>query len=50
MFMEAMLFFAGVEAWKWAKRVYVHRQMRKKGGQVEDLKKKAFVTYFDESE
>ncbi|KAI9801201.1 MAG: hypothetical protein M1825_003475 [Sarcosagium campestre] len=46
-FVEAILFFAGVEAWKWAKRVYFRRQMRKKGGHIEDLEKKAFAAYFD---
>ncbi|KAL4996890.1 hypothetical protein BDV10DRAFT_170965 [Aspergillus recurvatus] len=28
-FVEAVLFFIGVEAWKWAKRVYFRRQARK---------------------
>ncbi|KAL6232057.1 hypothetical protein BDW75DRAFT_218556 [Aspergillus navahoensis] len=28
-FVEAVLFFVGVEAWKWAKRVYFRRQARK---------------------
>jgi Na+-exporting ATPase len=49
-FVEAILFFAGCETWKWAKRVYFRRQMMKKGGHVEDLEKKAFAAYFDQSE
>merc|ERR1711964_665785 len=47
-FIEAILFFAGVEAWKWAKRFYFRRQDRKKGGKHDDLEKKAFAAYFDE--
>ncbi|KAL4815455.1 hypothetical protein BDW67DRAFT_164059 [Aspergillus spinulosporus] len=31
-FVEAVLFFAGVEAWKWAKRVYYRKQARKQQG------------------
>ncbi|KAL4763635.1 cation-translocating P-type ATPase [Aspergillus foveolatus] len=31
-FVEAALFFAGVEAWKWAKRVYYRKQARKQQG------------------
>merc|ERR1712098_716632 len=45
-FIEAILFFAGVEAWKWAKRVYFRRQERKRGGKHDDLEKKAFAAYF----
>merc|ERR1712093_191627 len=47
-FIEAILFLAGVEAWKWAKRVYFRRQERKRGGKHDDLEKKAFAAYFDE--
>ena len=47
-FVEAILFFAGCETWKWAKRVYFRKQMMK-GGHVEDLEKKAFAAYFDQS-
>ncbi|KAK6596470.1 potassium/sodium efflux P-type ATPase [Botrytis cinerea] len=46
-FVEATLFFFGVESWKWAKRIYFRRQMLKKGGQVDDLEKKAFAAYFN---
>ncbi|KAL4744062.1 hypothetical protein BDV11DRAFT_2219 [Aspergillus similis] len=31
-FVEAVLFFAGVEAWKWVKRIYYRRQARKQRG------------------
>lgn len=46
-FVESILFFAGVEAWKLAKRVYIRRQMKSSGDQVQDLEKKAFAAYFD---
>lgn len=46
-FVEATLFFFGVESWKWAKRIYFRKQMMKKGGQVDDLEKKAFAAYFN---
>lgn len=49
-FVEAILFFAGVEAWKWSKRVYFRRQTKKRGGHVEDLEKKAFTAYFGQAE
>ncbi|OAA74245.1 ATPase, P-type, potassium/sodium efflux, fungal [Cordyceps fumosorosea ARSEF 2679] len=47
-FIEAFLFFLGIEAWKWAKRVYFRRQARKKtadrkGG---DLEERVFGHYF----
>ncbi|KAG9240694.1 sodium P-type ATPase-like protein [Calycina marina] len=48
-FVEAILFFAGVEAWKWSKRIHYRRTMKKNGGAVEDLEKKAFTMYFDEA-
>ncbi|KAL8965901.1 MAG: hypothetical protein Q9197_006273 [Variospora fuerteventurae] len=44
-FVEAMLFFAGVEAWKWAKRIYFRRQARKGLGKVPDLESKVFENY-----
>lgn len=47
-FVEAILFFIGVEAWKWVKRVWVRRQERKRGGgKGQDLEKKTFETYFE---
>lgn len=47
-FIEAILFVAGCEAWKWCKRVYFRRQGAKQGGQPEDLEKRAFAAYFAE--
>ncbi|KAL8984371.1 MAG: hypothetical protein Q9177_004717 [Variospora cf. flavescens] len=44
-FVEAILFFAGVEAWKWAKRIYFRRQARKGLGKVPDLESKVFENY-----
>ncbi|KAF7916664.1 hypothetical protein EAE99_009557 [Botrytis elliptica] len=44
-FVEALLFFIGVESWKWVKRIYFRRQIMKKGGQVNDLETKAFEAY-----
>lgn len=31
-FVASLLFFLGVEAWKWAKRVYFRRAAKKSGG------------------
>jgi Na+-exporting ATPase len=44
-FVEVALFFAGVECWKWAKRVYFRRRGGRKG-ESEDLEMKAFENYF----
>jgi len=41
-FVEAALFFAGVEAWKWGKRIYFRKQASKAGNTPDDLEKKAF--------
>lgn len=41
-FIEAILFFAGVEAWKWAKRIYFRRRAVKMGFTPDDLEKRAF--------
>ena len=46
---ETILFFAGVESWKWAKRVYWRRRARKDLGQVVDLESKVFEPYMSES-
>lgn len=47
-FIEAILFFAGCEAWKWGKRIYFRRQAIKNGGGREiDLETLAFKIYFD---
>ncbi|KAL3421940.1 potassium sodium efflux p-type fungal-type transporter [Phlyctema vagabunda] len=47
-FIEAILFFAGCEAWKWGKRIYFRKQAVKNGGGREiDLESLAFKAYFD---
>ncbi|KAL8899427.1 MAG: hypothetical protein Q9207_006212 [Kuettlingeria erythrocarpa] len=46
-FVEATLFFAGVEAWKWTKRVYFRRKARKGLGKVPDLESKVFERYLE---
>jgi Na+-exporting ATPase len=43
---EAVLFFMGVEAWKWAKRVYFRRADRKKSSDKVDLEERTFGAYF----
>ena len=48
--MEATLFFAGVEAWKWGKRVYFRKQMKYNGGHLEDSENGAFAAYFDQAD
>lgn len=46
-FIEAFLFFLGIEAWKWAKRIYFRRQARKTTGGVKgDLEERVFGHYF----
>jgi magnesium-transporting ATPase (P-type) len=45
-FVEAVLFFLGIEAWKWAKRVFFRRQARKATGGVEDLETRVFGRYY----
>jgi P-type Na+/K+ transporter len=43
---EAFLFFGGIEAWKWAKRVYLRRQATKQGGgQARRLSSVVFDAY-----
>ena len=44
-FVEAALFFAGVECWKWAKRVYFRNRDGRKGESA-DLEMKPFERYF----
>lgn len=48
-FVEAFLFFLGIEAWKWAKRIYFRRQARKATGGVADLQTRVFGKYFGDS-
>jgi len=45
-FVEALLFFLGIESWKWAKRIYFRRQARKTTGHVQDLETRAFGQYY----
>lgn len=40
--MEATLFFAGIEAWKWGKRIFFRRRARKMGETSDDLEKRAY--------
>lgn len=44
-FISTLLFFAGVEAWKFAKRVYLRKQAKKKSGGVTDLESRVFGRY-----
>lgn len=44
-FVEAVLFVGGVEAWKLAKRVYFRRQAKDRHGQKVDLESKVFEKY-----
>ncbi|KAK4150453.1 hypothetical protein C8A00DRAFT_36950 [Chaetomidium leptoderma] len=47
-FVAAVLFFAGVEAWKWAKRVYFRRAARKNTGRLwkdMDIEERVFGEY-----
>lgn len=46
-FIAAILFFIGVEFWKWLKRVFFRRQAKKNTGGVEDLEARAFGVYYD---
>ena len=49
-FIEAALFFAGAECWKWAKRIYFRRRVARMGMGKEDLEKKAFGAYTGSNE
>lgn len=44
-FIEAMLFFAGIEAWKWAKRVFFRRLDKKRTGGATDVESRMFADY-----
>merc|ERR1712000_109814 len=46
-FIEAILFFMGIESWKWAKRIYFRRQARKSTGGVEDLETRVFGKFYN---
>lgn len=43
---ESILFFAGIEAWKFAKRVYFRRKAAAGGGEKDDLETRIFGHYF----
>lgn len=45
-FVEAILFFLGVEAWKWAKRIYFRRVARRTVSDKADLEERTFGRYF----
>lgn len=44
-FIATLLFFAGVESWKFAKRVYFRKQAKKRTGGVTDLESRVFGRY-----
>lgn len=48
-FVESVLFFAGIELWKWAKRIYFRRAARKASGNTQDVEERAFGHYFSSS-
>ncbi|OHW98371.1 potassium sodium efflux p-type fungal-type transporter [Colletotrichum incanum] len=45
-FVCAVLFFMGVEAWKWAKRIYFRRVAHKQHGGIKDLESRVFGHYY----
>jgi potassium/sodium efflux P-type ATPase len=49
-FVEATLFFAGCETWKWAKRIFFRRRDRRLGITAEDLEKRAFSEFETDSQ
>lgn len=44
-FVGSVLFFAGVEGWKWAKRVFIRRRNRNTAGDEIDAQTRAFERY-----
>lgn len=46
-FVEAVVFFIGCEAWKWGKRIFFRRRARKMGQTVADLERRAFSDFED---
>ncbi|KAJ9616176.1 potassium/sodium efflux P-type ATPase, fungal-type [Exophiala oligosperma] len=46
-FVEATLFFLGIESWKWGKRVFFRHRARKMGQTADDLEKRAFGSFTD---
>ena len=47
-FVEAVVFFAGCEAWKWAKRIFFRRRASKMGYTPDDLERLAFSEFTTE--
>lgn len=45
-FIAALLFFAGIELWKWIKRAWFRRQDRKKTGGTKDIEARVFGVYY----
>ncbi|KAF7555453.1 hypothetical protein G7Z17_g2103 [Cylindrodendrum hubeiense] len=48
-FIEAIIFFLGIETWKWMKRFYFRRQARKATGGETDLETRIFGHYYNMS-
>lgn len=46
-FVEATLFFLGVESWKWGKRVFFRRRAQKMGQTADDLERRAFGSFVE---
>jgi Na+-exporting ATPase len=49
-FVESGLFFLGIEAWKWAKRIFLRRRARKAQGNTQDLETRVFARYLTGTE
>lgn len=45
-FVEAILFFLGIESWKWAKRIYFRHRAKKHTDHKADLQTRTFGHYF----
>lgn len=45
-FVEAILFFLGIESWKWAKRIFFRHRARNAKGDTRDFEAKVFGEYF----
>lgn len=48
-FVESVLFFIGIETWKFAKRVYFRRKAANSGSATLDLETRTFGHYFNQS-
>lgn len=44
-FIASLLFFMGVETWKWGKRIYFRHKAGKNGGEVQDIESRIFGQY-----